>query len=229
MEALAEIARRHRLVIVEDCAEAIGTLYRGRHVGTFGQVGVFSFYGNKTITTGEGGMVVTNDAALLERAYRLKGQGLAPQREYWHNVVGYNYRMTNVCGAIGLAQLERVDSLVARKRDLAARYRHALSGLPLTMHGESEQGVHSYWMVSILVEHARHRDPLRDFLAAKGVETRPLFYPAHTMPMYASAQGHPVAEDLASRGINLPSWPALSDADVRYIAGCMKRYYETRA
>lgn len=229
MEALAGIARRHQLVIVEDCAEAIGTLYRGRHVGTFGQVGVFSFYGNKTITTGEGGMVVTNDAALLERAYRLKGQGLAPQREYWHNVVGYNYRMTNVCGAIGLAQLERADSLVARKRDLAARYRHALSGLPVAMHAESEQGVHSYWMVSILVEHARHRGPLRDFLAAKGVETRPLFYPAHTMPMYTSAQGHPVADDLSSRGINLPSWPALSDADVRYIADCVKRYYEAGA
>ena len=217
MDAIMDIARQHRLFVVEDCAEGFGTFFHGRHVGTFGDISTFSFFGNKTITTGEGGMVVSPDKTLIERTRHLKGQGLAAHREYWHDVVGYNYRMTNIQAAIGLAQLERADSFVARKRVIAGRYNEGLRGLPVQVHGEAPGTVHSYWMISILVERAEQREPLRKHLADVGIETRPLFYPVHTMPMHSrSFRRHPVAEDLAWRGINLPSFPGLSDAQIAY-------------
>ena len=175
MDSLREIAVAHNLYIIEDCAEAIGTLYKGRHVGTFGNIATFSFFGNKTMTTGEGGMVVSNDKTLIERARHLKGQGLAAHREYWHDVVGFNYRMTNIQAAIGLAQLERVDEFIEKKRVLSKKYRKALSHTPVKFHEEAPGTKHSYWMFSILAENSEQRDQLRESLAAAGVETRPLF------------------------------------------------------
>jgi perosamine synthetase len=227
MKSLSEIATTHRIFLVEDCAEAFGTLYAGQHVGTFGDISTFSFFGNKTITTGEGGMVVTNDKTLNERTRHFKGQGLAAHREYWHDVVGYNYRMTNIAAAIGLAQLERADEFIGRKRELAALYREALAGLPVELHAEAPGTIHSYWMVSVLTKLPQDRDPLRTHLAADGIETRPLFFPVHTMPMYArNYHKHAVAEDLAWRGINLPSWPGLSEADVRFVAASVAKYFD---
>ena len=225
MDAILAIAAEHKLFVVEDCAEAFGTLYKGRHVGTFGDISTFSFFGNKTITTGEGGMVVTNDKTLSERSRHYKGQGLAAHREYWHDVIGYNYRMTNVAAAIGLAQLERADELIDKKRRLAELYREALSGLPVEMQAEQVDTRHSYWMISVLVKDPELRDPLRAHMAADGIETRPLFYPVHTMPMYdRSYRRHPVAEDLAWRGMNLPSWPGLQPEQVKTIAASMASF-----
>ncbi len=229
MDALTQIARDNNIFLIEDCAEAFGTLWKGRLVGGFGDLAVFSFFGNKTITTGEGGMLVTNDKTLHERAKHFKGQGLAAHREYWHDVVGFNYRMTNICAAIGLAQLERAGEFLAKKRLLAEWYKTELAGLPVEVHGEYEGARHSYWMVSILVENPADRDLLRAHLAARGIETRPLFYPVHTMPMHAARyQRHPVAENLAWRGINLPSWPGLSSTQVKRIAGVVRDFYTQR-
>jgi perosamine synthetase len=226
MQALSDIARQHRLFIVEDCAEAFGTQYQRQHVGTFGDISTFSFFGNKTITTGEGGMVVTNDKTLIERARHFKGQGLAPHREYWHDAIGYNYRMTNIEAAIGLAQLERADEFLRCKRALALQYARALADLPVMVHAEAPDTVHSYWMVSLLVERAEDREPLRAHLAADGIETRPLFYPVHTMPMYSrSFRKHVVAEDLAWRGINLPSWPGLCESQIRHIVASIRAFH----
>lgn len=226
MDALATIAYDHRLFIIEDCAEAFGTLYKGRHVGTFGDISTFSFFGNKTITTGEGGMVVSNDKTLIERARHIKGQGLAAHREYWHDIVGYNYRMTNIQAAIGLAQLERADEFIDRKRALAERYRSALQNLPVACHEAAKDTIHSYWMFSILVEHSNLRDPLREHLASAGIETRPLFNPVHTMPMYSkNYRKCSTAEDLAWRGINLPSWPGMSAENVSYIADSIAAFF----
>ncbi len=226
MDALMAVAAEHRLFVVEDCAEGFGTLYKGRHVGTFGDISTFSFFGNKTITTGEGGMVVSNDKTLNERARHLKGQGLAAHREYWHDVVGYNYRMTNIQAAIGLAQLERAEQTIAAKRALAARYATALAGLPVEIHAEAPGTVHTYWMVSILVERAEQREPLRKHLAQAGIETRPLFYPVHTMPMYAhNYRKHRVAEDLAWRGVNLPSWPGLGEERLGQVVASIAEFY----
>ena len=226
MDTLVAIAKEHRLFIIEDCAEAFGTIYKGRHVGTFGDISTFSFFGNKTITTGEGGMVISNDKTLIERARHLKGQGLAAHREYWHDVIGFNYRMTNIQAAIGLAQLERADKFIGQKRAIAERYKSALKGLPVEVHSEEFETVHSYWMFSILVERSEQRDALRDYLRDNGIETRPLFYPIHTMPMYArNYRKHIVAEDLAWRGINLPSWPGLSNQDLDYIVRTISAFY----
>ena len=226
MEAICGLAEKHDLFVIEDCAEAVGTKYRDRHVGTFGDIATFSFFGNKTITTGEGGMVVTNDPTLYDRALHFKGQGLAAHRQYWHDVVGYNYRMTNICAAIGLAQLERVDEFLTCKRALAKSYADRLAGLPVEIHREAPNVTHSYWMISILTRKAQEREQLRIALDAAGVETRPVFYPIHTMPMYASRfQRHPIAEDIAWRGITLPSWPGLSEAIVDDICAVIARFY----
>ncbi|MDP1693270.1 MAG: DegT/DnrJ/EryC1/StrS aminotransferase family protein [Burkholderiaceae bacterium] len=226
LPALRALADQQHLFLVEDCAEAFGTLHGARHAGTFGDISTFSFFGNKTITTGEGGMVVTDDKTLAERARHYKGQGLAAHREYWHDVIGYNYRMTNIEAAIGLAQIERADYFLAQKQRVAARYADACQDLPLEFHAEQAGTRHSHWMISALVPRPEQREPLRATLAAAGIETRPLFYPVHTMPMYAGQfRRHPVAEDLAWRGINLPSFPGLSDAQIDGIAGVMRDYF----
>jgi perosamine synthetase len=230
MDALTAIAAEHRLLLIEDCAEAFGSFYKGRHVGNFGQIAAYSFFGNKTITTGEGGMVVTNDATLYGRAVHFKGQGLAPRREYWHDVIGYNYRMTNVCAAIGYAQMQRAPEFIAKKREIADWYRKDLRGVPVDCHGTVGDVRHSYWMFSVLVDSPEKRDPLRAHLAGAGIETRPLFYPVHTMPMYSRLdERHPVAESLGSRGINLPSYPGLTRDDVEYIAGAVRDFYSARS
>jgi perosamine synthetase len=218
MSAFRQIADQHRLFLIEDCAEAIGSQYKNRHVGTFSDVATFSFYANKTLTTGEGGMVVTNDKTIFERIIHFKGQGLAKYREYWHDIVGYNYRMTNICGAIGLAQLEQIQIIIDKKRAIAELYRQFLQDTEFSFHNEIGDVFHSYWMVCILVAHGEQRDAIREHLVKAGVETRPVFYPVHTMPMYEHKyQRHKVAEDIGWRGINLPSYPDLAENEVEYI------------
>jgi perosamine synthetase len=218
MDTLQRICREHNVFLIEDCAEAVGTKYKNQYAGTFGDIATFSFFGNKTITTGEGGMVVTNDETLNDRVFHLKGQGLAKHREYWHDIIGYNYRMTNICAAIGLAQLEQVEVFIAKKRLIAQWYQSKIKNPAIRFHVEHEDVFHSYWMCSILVAKPAQRDPLRQKLSEAGVETRPLFYPVHTMPMYSRKyQKHPVAENLGWRGINLPSYPGLTEDQVTEI------------
>ena len=225
LASLRKIASAHDLYLIEDCAEALGSLFEGQHVGSFGEIATYSFYGNKTITTGEGGMVTTNDAMIAERARHLKGQGLAKDREYWHDVVGYNYRMTNICAAIGVAQLERIENILDRKRQLAKQYGSGLQGTPYVIQPESSNVRHSYWMISILLPDPNQRDALRASLANAGIETRPLFYPIHTMPMYSSSnQRFAVAEDLAARGLNLPSYPDLENTEIDFICEVLKGF-----
>jgi perosamine synthetase len=227
MDQLTSICKEFDLFLIEDCAEAIGSKYKGKHVGTFGDIATFSFFGNKTITTGEGGMVVTKDETLFDRCIHFKGQGLAKHRQYWHDVVGYNYRMTNICAAIGLAQLEQIDNFINRKREIANIYRKAFENSSVEFHGEHDDVYHSYWMCSILVEKPELREKLRDFLAEKGIETRPLFYPIHTMPMFAEKyQKHSIAENLGWRGINLPSFPSLTDDEQKEIINCIKLFFK---
>jgi perosamine synthetase len=226
MSAIMDLALKHNLFVIEDCAEAFGSKYKDSFVGNFGHISTFSFFGNKTITTGEGGMVVTNDQTLHQRCVHFRGQGLAEHREYWHDVVGYNYRMTNICAAIGLAQIEQADNFISKKRQIAEWYRETFQGLPLRVHSENSNCFHTYWMVNILLDNPAYRDDLREHLAKKGIETRPLFYPVHTMPMYSKKfQRHPVAEDLGWRGITLPSWPGLKKEDINAICEAIKGFF----
>jgi perosamine synthetase len=227
MDELVSICREHNLFLIEDCAEGFGTYYKDRHVGTFGDVATFSFFGNKTITCGEGGMVIAKDKDLLARAYHLKTQAVSPQIEYWHDAVGYNYRMTNVCAAIGLAQLERANDILKKKRQIASWYKEDLRHLPLKTHDETENAKHSFWLVSILLNDAKNRDPLRHWLAPN-IETRPLFHPCHTLPHCKTDDVHPVAQSLSARGMNLPSYPELSRDQVGAICASIAAFFENR-
>jgi perosamine synthetase len=219
MDVIKSICDSAGIYLIEDCAEALGGKFNNRHVGYWGDISTYSFFGNKTITTGEGGMITSHSEELIKKAFHLKNQGVTT-RVYWHDVLANNYRMTNITAAIGLAQLEHIEKVLKRKREIAELYNSYFLESAFEFHQEDKRVLHSYWMCSILTQRPDQREPLRDFLLSKGIETRPFFYPAHTMPMYKDIQQdtYQVAEDISARGINLPSFPALSDEDVRDIA-----------
>ena len=230
MGSLGELCRSHGISLIEDAAEALGTEYRGTKAGALADVAAFSFFGNKTITTGEGGMVTTDDAELARLIRKLKDQGQSPERRYWHDTLGYNYRMTNIQAAIGLAQMENVDKFVSKKREIAALYRCHLA-VPDIQHPMERPGtLNSYWMYTVLLRQplGDHRDEFMEMLEGKGVETRPIFHPMHTLPIYCdSRKGRfPVSEDVSSRGMNLPSSTKLTEEDVEYVAGVVKETLE---
>ncbi len=227
MEPVLEVARRHGLFVIEDAAEAHGARYRGRPVGPLGDMATFSFYGNKIITTGEGGMVVTDDAALADRVRQLKGQGMTPARRYWFPIIGFNYRLTNIAAAIGLAQLEMADWHMQRRREIASWYRADLAGVRgITWQAEQPWARHAYWMFTVLVDEAVYdRDLVMARLGEQGIETRPVFYPLHTLPPYradAASTALPVAERIARDGLSLPTWGGLTREDVRYVSECLR-------
>lgn len=229
MDKICAIAKKHNLRIIEDCAEAFGSKYHGKFCGTFGDIATFSFFGNKTITCGEGGMAVTNDDELFAKLYKFKTQGVSSVKEYWHDVIGFNYRMTNIAAAIGLAQLERIDEIFAKKRQIADWYYQELKDLigdKLYMLRENGDVISSYWMVTLFCNTEQDRNDLRAFMKASGIETRPTFYPVHTMPPYEHMNAKlPVTEDVALRGMNVPSYPALTHDDVKSICSKIKEYY----
>lgn len=226
MQPIVDLCRRHNLFLIEDCAEAFGTLYRGKHVGTFGDIGTFSFFGNKTITTGEGGMLIFSNPLLREAAYHLKNQGVSKDIEYWHDRLAFNYRMTNICAAIGVAQLETADTVLQKKRSIAQSYSTQLAGLPLTTQGEADWAKNSYWMNSIILNDPSLRAPLREHLKYSGIETRPFFPPVHKMPHLHSDLHFPTAEFLSSAGINLPSSPKLTDEEIDFICKTVRYFFE---
>ncbi|TPI16448.1 DegT/DnrJ/EryC1/StrS aminotransferase family protein [Mesorhizobium sp. B4-1-3] len=227
MDAISTLCRDHDLLLIEDCAEGFGTRWKGQHVGTFGDAATFSFFGNKTITTGEGGMVLARSADVIDRCRRLKSQGVSPDREYWHDMLAYNYRMTNIQAAIGLAQLEIADGLLASKKRIAHSYKQALAGLPLRTHEPVGPVDHSFWMCSLLVDSPVQRDPLRRHLAEYEIETRPFFPPAHLMPHCRADIELPVAENISARGINLPSYPGLPPEQLERICGTIVSFFRS--
>jgi perosamine synthetase len=224
MDAIRSLCDKKNIFLIEDVAEALGSTYKDQLLGTFGDVASFSFFGNKTITTGEGGMVVSNNKKVIDKVISLKNQG-ASEKKYWYDEVGYNYRMTNICAAIGLSQIEQVELILKRKKEIATLYQEELKECPLDFQNVQLNGVSSYWLVSILTKDKNVRDGLVNFLNKSEVETRPLFYPADTMPMFNSEGSFPVAQSLSDRGINLPSFPDLSDEDVVQISAFIKEFF----
>lgn len=220
--------RKRPLFIIEDCAEAFGSKYLNKHVGQFGDIAAYSFFGNKTITTGEGGMVVTNNESLHNRVEKLKGQGLAKGRQYWHDVLGYNYRMTNIQAAIGCSQLEISDTVLKTKRSIAQQYIGHFENSPISWHREAPNVQHSYWMFSVTMDiNEEQRNKMMEILLKdKKIETRPLFYPIHTMPMYSHKyESHCVSEVLHRTGFNIPSFPELKFEQIEHIADSIKEIY----
>jgi perosamine synthetase len=227
MGAIMEIARRRKLFVVEDAAEAHGGLCRGRKVGGIGDISAFSFFGNKIITTGEGGMVTTNDPDLARKVRLLRGQGMDPQRRYWFPMIGYNYRMTNIAAAIGLAQMEKAKEHTEARSRVAGWYHRHLAPLAdfIDRPVAEPWARHAFWSYTVLLkeQHTANRDALMSALAERGVETRPVFYPTHLMPPYLEPEGsYPVAEDLARRGISLPTHALLTEEDVACVAATLE-------
>jgi perosamine synthetase len=229
MDAVLAVARKHGLFVIEDAAEAHGAKYKGKIIGSLGDIATFSFYGNKILTTGEGGMVVTNNDGLGARIRILKGQGMDPDRRYWFSVVGYNYRMTNIAAAIGLAQLEKSEWHIDRRREIAALYIKHLEGLrEIALQPEKSWAYNVYWMISAVLSEdlSISRDSILSKLAKVGIETRPFFYPMHALPIYrelAEGRSFPVADRLAARGINLPSSAALREEDIDFVCSELVR------
>lgn len=230
MDEIMAIAARHNVPVVEDCAEAHGATYHDEPVGGFGRVGCFSFYGNKILTTGEGGMCVTSDAALDERLRVLRDHGMNKQRRYWHDEVGYNYRMTNLQAAVGCAQLERLDEFVARRRWIAEQYRQRLEGTELVLPRELPETVNVYWLYTAILPE-RYTESDRDaaiaHLDADAVESRPFFYSLPRMPPYREfARPLPHSERMATRGITLPSYFALGEAEIDRVTDSLIRWLD---
>jgi perosamine synthetase len=225
LDAVLVLARTHGLQVVEDAAEAHGARYKGRRVGGLGQIGAFSFYGNKIITTGEGGMVVTDDPALAQRAAFLRDHAMDPHRRYYHPEIGFNYRMTNIQAAIGCAQMEQVEAILDRRKTIATTYQAELAGIPGLTPPPAEPWAESvYWMYSVLVEPAfgRSRDAVREGLRARGIDSRPFFVPLHELPPYRSAAPFPVATALAAKGINLPSGTGLRPEEISQVGDALR-------
>jgi perosamine synthetase len=227
METINALARKHRLWVVEDAAEAHGAEVSGRKVGSMGTCATFSFFGNKIVTTGEGGMVTTNDDALAQKLRLFRGQGMDLARRYWFPVIGYNYRMTNIQAAIGLAQMETIEKSLADRAQLASWYGEALAGLEdqIVLPKDSAWIKQVHWMYNIFLREggAARRDAVMRNLDQAGIETRPVFYPMHILPPYKEDNLYPVADLWAARGINLPTHQALTKNDVERVAASLKK------
>lgn len=231
MDPIMDIARKHRLYVVEDAAEAHGATYKGRMAGSMGDVGCFSFYANKIITTGEGGMIVTNDEMVADFAKRLKDQAFSRERRFLHTDIGFNYRMTNVQAAIGLAQLEHIDRFVEMRRKNASLYNKQLKVVPgITLPKEKKWAKNVYWMYSIVIEDefGMSRDELMAFLRREGIETRTFFISMHMQPAFKKmglfeGERYPVSEVLAERGLYLPSGSGLTEEQINTVCEAVKQ------
>ncbi len=211
MDPILKVARAQNLLVIEDCAEALGAEYKGQKAGTFGDVAAFSFFANKVITTGEGGMVVTHDAELAQRIAVLRDHGMSKDRRYWHEFAGFNYRMTNMQAAVGVGQLERIGKFLSHRDAVVARYDERLSKVPgIVLPPRANWCRNIFWLYSILVDPelaCLGRDQLASRLVDYGIETRPFFHPLHLQPAYPrrAADSLPVTLRLASMGLSLPT------------------------
>lgn len=235
MDALMELARRHKLIVIEDCAESHGATCRGKMTGSFGDMGCFSFYANKVITTGEGGMVVTNDEQLAGRLRLLRNLAFTTPR-FRHEVLGYNFRMTGYQAAMGLAQLHRIGEIIRHKRRVAHTYNAMLADIPgLLLPVEREWAHNVYWMyaVALTPDFGMSRDQLAAKLREQGIDTRTFFCPMNQQPCLQNipefrADPCPVADRIWESGLYLPSTYTLSETDIRTVAEAIRALHDER-
>lgn len=216
------LKKKYKIKIIEDCAEAIGTKYKKRFVGSVGDISTFSFYGNKTITTGEGGMLVTKMKYFYDKIVKLKSQGLDINKKdnfYNHEIVGYNYRMTNVCAAIGYSQLKKINSFILKKKKINFLYKKFLQSNKINFQKIDKFCSSSYWLITILFSSSNMKKKVVKYLKKKNIETRPIFKPMNQLNMYKSPNRHfKNSINLFSRGISLPSHPNLRLKEIEYIS-----------
>jgi perosamine synthetase len=232
LNEILSIAETNGLTVIEDCAEALGATYNQKKVGTFGRISCFSFFGNKIITTGEGGMCITDDEQLAERMRILRDHGMNRTKKYWYDHVGFNYRMTNMQAAIGCAQLEQIDDFLAKRDHIYEQYTGFLKDIPgiVLQEGHGQRTVN--WMFTVRMKgfSEQQRDRVRELLKLSHIDTRPAFYPIHQMPCYADQKFpdgiFPNSTVVAREGISLPTHPGLTDEDIAYIAGNFIEAYQ---
>lgn len=228
LDGLLEIGERHGIPVIEDAAEAIGSVWHERPAGSIGLFGTFSFHGTKTVTTGEGGMFVTNDASLYERVFTLSNHGRAAgqKRQFWSDMIGFKYKMSNLQAAVGLGQVERIEELVAGKRRVFQAYAEGLGNLPLRMNPEPEGTRNGYWMPTIVVdEHVPFdREALLADFADKAIDGRVFFWPLSMLPMFEEKPKNSVAYDLYERAVNLPSYHDLTDEEIERVCSVVRRH-----
>jgi len=228
MDAIRAVARRHNIAIIEDAAEALGAEYKGKRAGSFGDTGVFSFHGSKTLTTGEGGMLVTDREDLFKRIQVLRDHGRQPgDRMFWNTEVAYKYKMSSMQAALGLAQLERIDELLKRKREQFAWYKQELAGFDgITLNAEPEGTLNAYWMVTIVLDPklGLNKTELMDRLSRRDIDTRPFFHPLSSIPAYEDhEQAHlararnKIVYGISPYSINLPSALSLSKEEITMV------------
>jgi perosamine synthetase len=232
MDRLLEIAKKYNLIVIEDCAESHGATCRGKKTGSFGDMGCFSFYANKIITTGEGGMVITNNYETAERLRLFRNLGFTKPR-FRHEIAGYNFRLTGYQAAMGLAQLQKIERIISEKRRLAKIYNHHLSKIPgIQLPVEADWARHVYWMYAIVIqpEFGMSRDLLMEWLRKDGIDSRTFFCPMNQQPCLRSLPGYkdgsyPVADKLWENGLYLPSTYTLPEKTVEYIADSIRGAY----
>lgn len=223
MKQILELSKEYKLLIIEDCAEAIGSKNDNKRVGTFGDASTFSFFGNKTISTGEGGMVIYKDKKIYEYAKRLRDHGMSLKKRYWHDDVGFNYRMTNLQAAVGVAQLERFDFIIDKKREIARKYNYFFKDYVeiLKLPYDKPNSFNSYWLYTIMIDSSANRNKLIKDLLMDGIEVRPVFYPLHQMMPYKDCRRSKKLKNSTSAssiGLSLPSSLNITDKSIEKVA-----------
>jgi len=229
MEAILKIAKQNQILVIEDAAEAIGSEYKAKKAGRFGEVSTFSFHGSKTITTGEGGMLVTDREEVYQRCLFLRdhGKDFTQNKMFWNTEIAYKYKMSSLQAALGLAQLERIEEIVARKCKIFSWYKKALEGVEgITLNSEESWVKNTYWMVTIILDKRLgiHKENLIRYLNEKKIDARPFFYPLSSLPAYQSQlkASNKVAFSLSPFGVNLPSGMDINQDHVKYIINSVK-------
>ncbi len=228
MASILNLAKKYNLVVLEDAAEGLGSEFKGRKAGSMGDAGVFSFHGTKTISTGEGGMIVTNREEIIKRAKVLNDHGRDPKigKTFWMAEYGYKYKMSNLQAAMGCAQIERADELIDRKREVFNWYKMMLEGVPCKINPELPGTKNSYWMPTVIFDKSVsfEREELFQKMKEYNIDTRPFFYPLSTLPMFEPRPDNEISYDMYKRGINLPSYHDISKTTVEYVVNCLKTF-----
>ena len=234
MDSIREVAKQHKIAVIEDAAEAIGSEYKGCKSGSFGDTGVFSFHGSKVLVTGEGGMLVTNREDIYRRSLFLRDHGRKPgDKMFWNAEVAYKYKMSSMQAALGLAQLERIDELVERKRQIFSWYQSELGSIQgITLNYEAPETKNTYWMVTVVLDEkfGLKKDTLMSLMSEKGIDCRPFFHPLSSIPAYQNLeqakqarQRNKNAYKISPYGLNLPSGMNMTKEKVKYVCSVIKK------
>jgi perosamine synthetase len=235
MDEIMAIAKKYNLVVIEDAAEALGSEYCGKKAGSIADVGVFSFHGTKIMTTGEGGILVTNNEAVYEKAKILNDHGRNAKdpenKMFWMRDYGYKYKMSNLQAALGCAQINRIEELVNKKREIFNWYKELLEDIPCQLNSEPENTKNSYWLPTVIFDKSLNfdRNAFFEYCKEYGIDSRPFFFPLSSLPMFEEKKGNVISYDLFERGINLPSYQDLEKSDASKIIGLLKEFINIHA